>query len=70
MTGFENFNTNFGMWRKPPKYIYVRDFKPHWDNLSTEGDLVVLKNRIFVPEECRRKILNTLHGFEALMIEV
>ena len=29
LTGFENFKTNYGMWRKPPKYLYVRDFKPH-----------------------------------------
>ena len=52
MTDYENLETNYGMWRKLPKYLYVRDFKLHWDNLSTEGDLVVLKNRIFVPEEC------------------
>ena len=61
MTGFEKFKTSYGIWTKTPKYLYVRDFKPHWQNLSTEGDLVILKNRIFVPEECRRKILNELH---------
>ena len=61
MTGFENFQANYGKWRKPQKYLYVWDFKPHWSNFSTEGDLVILKNRIFVLEECRRKILNELH---------
>ena len=30
--------------------------------MSTEGNLVVLNDRIFVPEQCRRKILKILHS--------
>ena len=61
MSGFSKFRSKYGSWTKCPKYFYVREFRPHWDHLSTEGNLVVLKNRIFIPEDCRRVILKELH---------
>ena len=59
--GFEKFRTKYGTWTKHHEFQYVRDFRPHWENLSTEGNLVILKNRIFIPEQCRREILKELH---------
>ena len=56
-----NTGTNMGAWTKPRKFQYIRDFRPHWENLSTQGNLVVLKNRIFVPEACRKDMLKELH---------
>lgn len=60
MSGFSEFKTKYGPWTKSLRNLYVQEFRPHWDQLSTEGSLVVLKNRIFVPEDCRRHILKEL----------
>ena len=61
LSGFEQYKHKYGERTKPPKFQYVKDFRPHWNNLSTEGALVVWKNRIFVPEACRCQLLKELH---------
>ena len=53
LSGFQDYKNKYGAWTKPPKFQYVKEFKPHCNNLSTEGALVVWKSRIFVPEELR-----------------
>ena len=55
-----NISTNMEHGQKNLKFQYVKDFKPHWSNLSTGGALVVWKNRIFVPEILRYQILKEL----------
>ena len=59
VSGFAQFRTKYGPWTKSLTNQYVRDFRTHWNQLSIEGRLVVLKNRIFIPEERRR--LKELH---------
>ena len=61
LNGFEDYGSKYGAWTKNPDMEYVKDFRPHWNNLSTEGELVVLNGRIFVPESCREKTLKNLH---------
>ena len=61
LNGFEDYGSKYGAWTKNPDMEYVKDFRPHWTNLSTEGELVILNGRIFVPENCREKTLKNLH---------
>lgn len=61
LTGFGEYKHRYGPWTQNPKFQYFTDFKPHWSYLSTEGELVVWKNRIFVPEMFRYQILKELH---------
>ena len=49
MSGFDDYPPKYGTRTKLSKFQYVREFRAHWNNLSTEGALVVRKNRIFVP---------------------
>ena len=61
LSGFEEYKTRYGSWTKFPNCQYIRDFRPHWQNLSTEGKLIVLANRIVIPEQCKKDILKELH---------
>ena len=61
LNGFEYYGSKYGAWTQNPDMEYVIDFRPHWNSLSTEGELVILNGRIFVPENCREKTLKNLH---------
>lgn len=58
---FAEYRHKYGGWRRIPRFQYAKDFKSHWNDLSTEGTLVVLKSRIFLPEMFRCQILKTPH---------
>ena len=62
VNGFDDFKSTYGKRTNSPSYQYIQNFRPHWKNLSTEGKLVVLNDPIFVPEQCRSKILKILHS--------
>ena len=49
-SGFESFRNRYGTGTKFPEFSDIQDFRPHWANLSAEGNLVVWKSRIFLPE--------------------
>ena len=61
VSGFLQFRTKYGSWTKSLTNQYVRDVRPHRNQLSTEGKFVKLEHRIFIPEQCRRLILRELH---------
>ena len=50
--GFSEFKSKYGSWMKVAKYQYIRDFRAHWQKLYTNGKLVVMNNRILIPEKC------------------
>ena len=61
LSGFEEFSTKYGSWTKHPKNQYILEFKPQWKNLSVDDGLIILKNKILIPESCRSTILRILH---------
>ena len=62
INGFDDLKSKYHSRTIPPKYQYIQSFRPHWKNLSTEGNLAVLNDKIFVPEQSRSKILKILHS--------
>ena len=40
LSGFDQYKQKYGTWTKNEECHYVKEFRPHWDNLSTEGALV------------------------------
>ena len=59
--GFQEYKTTYKAWTKDPKCEYIRDFKPHWNTLATKGKLIMLNDKIFIPELCRQAVLNAIH---------
>ena len=62
INGFDGFKGRYCKRTKAPLHQYIHNFRAHWQNLSTDGKLVVINDKIFVPEQSRSKILKILHS--------